>query len=335
MTTSARITRGMTTDAARKAVLATAELLEEILKHLPLKRLFAAQRVCRQFEIVVRSSSQLQQAMFLNWSTKKDLVWSIEPGSLANPYCGDKFVVNKDVDLSRRTPGRRHFMPVKLCSLLKPIYETSFGWVNESNVSHGVPVRLNMCKGLTQSTSWKHIFLSDPPCTIAEVRIAWNLKSKPPASGVTGFATIHDATGLTLGKVFEIMMQDSVFDYHSEGEHKWESDRTLSDVILALEAASGKRATIAKDTYIILQGVRGMTTEAARKAVLQTAELLEDILLHLSARDLFVIQRVSQQFQQIVKASHRLQQAMFLRVTTTEEQTWSVGLDVGSARVDG
>ncbi|EME81920.1 uncharacterized protein MYCFIDRAFT_85134 [Pseudocercospora fijiensis CIRAD86] len=60
---SQRITRRMTTDAARDAVLYTAELLQRIFEYLPPQSILTAQRVCHQFRDIVAQSSELQNKM--------------------------------------------------------------------------------------------------------------------------------------------------------------------------------------------------------------------------------------------------------------------------------
>ncbi|KAI6832803.1 hypothetical protein KC340_g13269 [Hortaea werneckii] len=69
---------------------------------------------------------------------------------------------------------------------------------------------------------------------------------------------------------------------------------------------------------------RGMTTDAARRAVFETAELLENIIMQLPPRKIFVIQRVCKQFRDIVATSVKLQQRLFLRSDGTEAQEWRV-----------
>ncbi|KAF7189985.1 hypothetical protein HII31_08807 [Pseudocercospora fuligena] len=58
-----RVTRRMTTDAARDAVFYTAELLEQIFENLPPRSILTAQRVCHQFCDIVAQSSDLQNKM--------------------------------------------------------------------------------------------------------------------------------------------------------------------------------------------------------------------------------------------------------------------------------
>lgn len=48
-----RIPRGMTTDASRKAVLNTTELLENTIVHLPARNIFGVRRVCQAFRNVI------------------------------------------------------------------------------------------------------------------------------------------------------------------------------------------------------------------------------------------------------------------------------------------
>lgn len=65
-----------------------------------------------------------------------------------------------------------------------------------------------------------------------------------------------------------------------------------------------------------------MTTDAARKAVFNTNELLELILVFLPPKSLFGVQRVSKQFQAIIATSVPIQEKMFLRLRNTPEQGW-------------
>ena len=55
----------MDVNGASQAVFNTTELLEEILERLPVKRVFAIQRVNRQFNAVVKGSLPIHQKLFL------------------------------------------------------------------------------------------------------------------------------------------------------------------------------------------------------------------------------------------------------------------------------
>ncbi|KAI6842891.1 Arp2/3 complex 16 kDa subunit ARPC5 [Hortaea werneckii] len=88
-----------------------------------------------------------------------------------------------------------------------------------------------------------------------------------------------------------------------------------------VDLASRKRAVESPPTRRI---TRGMTTDAARRAVFDTAELLENILMQLPPRKIFVIQRVCKPFRDIVATSVKLQQRLFLRSDGGETQEWRV-----------
>jgi hypothetical protein len=63
----------------------------------------------------------------------------------------------------------------------------------------------------------------------------------------------------------------------------------------------------------------------ARQAVLNTTELLENILSYLPFQDLFVLQRVSRQLGAAITAAPGLQQKMFLRPqSATLKETWAL-----------
>jgi hypothetical protein len=65
-----------------------------------------------------------------------------------------------------------------------------------------------------------------------------------------------------------------------------------------------------------------MTTDGPRQAVFKTAELLENILLHLPAMNIFGVQRVSRQFRDIVATSIAIRQKLFLKSSGERRQTW-------------
>ncbi|RMY70973.1 hypothetical protein D0862_14669 [Hortaea werneckii] len=90
------------------------------------------------------------------------------------------------------------------------------------------------------------------------------------------------------------------------------------------EVDHGSRKKQAAETPTSRRITRGMTTDAARRAVFETAELLENIFVQLPPRKIFVIQRVCKQFRDIVATSVKLQQRLFLRSDGTEAQEWRV-----------
>jgi hypothetical protein len=70
--------------------------------------------------------------------------------------------------------------------------------------------------------------------------------------------------------------------------------------------------------------VQDRTTEAdaSRQAVLQTNELLENILMFLPPTQLFADQRVCKQWHDVIASCPQLQKRMFLRVDEVPPQTW-------------
>lgn len=54
----------MTRHSLFDAVFLTTELLENVLRHLPMKDLLLAQRVSRKWSGVIKQSKELQQALF-------------------------------------------------------------------------------------------------------------------------------------------------------------------------------------------------------------------------------------------------------------------------------
>lgn len=64
-----------------------------------------------------------------------------------------------------------------------------------------------------------------------------------------------------------------------------------------------------------------MAIDSARKAVFDTSELLERIIVHLPLKDIFVIQRVSHQFQNVITTSPDIQTKLFLRLKKQPAET--------------
>lgn len=63
--------------------------------------------------------------------------------------------------------------------------------------------------------------------------------------------------------------------------------------------------------------------------VLETHELLEDILLRLPLRQLLLAQRVNKQFHAVIQDSLKINQALFLKPATTTTVEWWPTADVG------
>lgn len=69
-------------------VLDTYELLEDILLHLPLRRLLLAQGVNKKFSAVIRDSLKINKALFLKTSTNTSAIWQRETAARQVPEIG-------------------------------------------------------------------------------------------------------------------------------------------------------------------------------------------------------------------------------------------------------
>jgi hypothetical protein len=79
----------MTTDASRRAVFDTTELLESILVHLPPKNLFGALRVSKQFQTVITGSVSSQEKMFLRIRKRPRKIWLLKEARTKTHYVGE------------------------------------------------------------------------------------------------------------------------------------------------------------------------------------------------------------------------------------------------------
>ncbi|KAI7226378.1 hypothetical protein KC330_g8832 [Hortaea werneckii] len=123
--TTRRITRGMTTDAARRAVFETAELLENIVIQLPPRKIFVIQRVCKQFRDIVATSVKLQQRLFLRADGCEAQEWKVAAKSNVYDHDSDlptsfRFVRSTDI-LEAEENVQQAFKPVRLSHMLQPL----------------------------------------------------------------------------------------------------------------------------------------------------------------------------------------------------------------------
>ena len=79
--------------------------------------------------------------------------------------------------------------------------------------------------------------------------------------------------------------------------------------------------------------LRATSVGGAKGAVLNTAELLENTLVHLPARTLFAVQRVSTQFHDAVRDSVQIQRKLFRRLRRDSAETWIA--QTGFCNIDG
>jgi hypothetical protein len=211
--TTVHVTRSMTTDAARQAVLGTTELLEHILVHLPVKDLFIIQRVCKRFLDFINTSVALQHKLFLRTSSPKlEKTWQLIvthwPSllELALGLPSAYRFAHKGQAPSTSEPIVRSFAPVKL----NPYFRERSGFdlaSRKSNLARGLRERAEISINfLSEGGSWRSMYLTDPSCQVAKVQFNWKF------TGVPGFFAksllritrdLKDEKGLTFGKLLD------------------------------------------------------------------------------------------------------------------------------------
>lgn len=109
----------MTTDASRKAVFETNELLEHIILCLPMKTIFGIQRVCRQFRDVIAASPKIQEKMFLRLrSDMPEETWVLETSTGAQAPRAEEVRFRKFEGNTKELD--RWYDPVALNPLFEP-----------------------------------------------------------------------------------------------------------------------------------------------------------------------------------------------------------------------
>lgn len=176
-----RHTRGMNTDAARKAVLNTTELLESILVFLPAKTLFGVQRVSKQFQAIIARSIPVQEKMFLRVRNKPQPTWQLK-GRSREPVSRAYFVEFPN----GCEPPRHEFLytPVELNPLLKLDDRRSKGWscatradkIIDEEVYLTFDQPLSLSKLDNAPPSILNTYISDPPVNWIDVRGYYELR---------------------------------------------------------------------------------------------------------------------------------------------------------------
>jgi len=200
----------MTTDAARRAVLHTSELLEEIILCLPMKTIFGVQRVCKQFKEVIATSRKIQTKMFLRLRNDvPDKRWALESLQKAQkpwlPHVDDARFRKVDA----KTKYGRSYRPVVLNPLLEVVPSIQYPQsgnrlYNSDDFREAVTMSFSQSHFGTQPSFLK-TYISDPPCHMAEGAITADfLFDSAEEDAVRGTVSDGDVTleqGLTIGSV--------------------------------------------------------------------------------------------------------------------------------------
>ncbi|KAK4619692.1 hypothetical protein CLAFUW4_11536 [Fulvia fulva] len=187
----------MTTDAARRAVFETAELLEQIMLELPAFSIFTSQRVCHQFQDIVRTSSKIQEKLFLRVNSTPDRFILAEPRNIATP------ILRLEEDRERTDFST---VPARVNNMSRSLGESwSLRWligdtVKFSDKLHAAMVRL--LRDETQKLSCSSMHLADIPILSARLQCEWSVGDLVRGVGATQTTS---ATGITVGDVVEAM----------------------------------------------------------------------------------------------------------------------------------
>ncbi|KAF2167176.1 hypothetical protein M409DRAFT_22605 [Zasmidium cellare ATCC 36951] len=168
--TSARITRSMTTEAARKAVFNTAELLENILVHLPPRQLFTVQRVSHQLKAAIKESTQIQKKMFLRLGGEPEEEWLVRES-----HAGWRFI---PTDSKHATDGSQSRRTVaKANQAIFSDYKMEFNLQGGECLKFNTATRKSMLSLIKVGHhSGAPTYLCDPPCLSAKLIVGIEMR---------------------------------------------------------------------------------------------------------------------------------------------------------------
>ncbi|KAI5361009.1 hypothetical protein Slin14017_G091840 [Septoria linicola] len=234
---------------ARGAVFSTVELLEMILEHLSLIYLLSA-RVCRQWKMVMESSSLLQAKLFLSLRNEGE-VWRCDQRVWqhgARPEYASLFSrLHKTHDISRNL-ARGDFL---VADRLNPMCELS-GNLNPARMRHSagvtgyitilatMPLRTAIARymcpkrsGIEARTVLDTMHFTDGPVTKISCSLQWSIGGY---RGCAQFSKSFSKEGWTIGQVLEAMLahdNPTCWLHRSIVARSW-SEKTLREVFQTL-----------------------------------------------------------------------------------------------------
>lgn len=116
---------------------------------------------------------------------------------------------------------------------------------------------------LTQSPR----YATNPPCIQARIQLRWRINSKPPV-GRSVTRRVQSDTGLTLGDIFDAAVVEKgrlVFwgSVDKSLRNSGRGNRSLADILPALEEDKGKRAVIEETKVTLLEVIVPSQEESA------------------------------------------------------------------------
>ena len=235
----------MITDAARKAVFNTPELLENIISFVPPKEIRTkVQRLSRQWKEAVDSSPAIRGKL-----------WTMFPNTTAvqPTYVTDEHSPPlRSVELG--VPVYSHavtFNPVLFESLVGPLDITSFhqdlqpDWPKTASggLINAVGLKFCCCKAIdrphcpaqTLRSSWRDMYLTNPPITTAMVCVSNHSDWKEEFGPSRIRLSVRDHDGLTLGLLYDMLLAglpSQVREHFGNGDH---NNYFISSVHVAAE----------------------------------------------------------------------------------------------------
>lgn len=227
----------MTTDASRKAVFNTSELLEQVILCLPMKKIFGIQRVSRQFRDVIAASPKIQEKMWLrlrNDFPKEQWVLETSIGTQA-PWAEEVRFRKVAVDTEDRS-----WRPTTLNPLLELISaEQDLPTAEKLYTNHQKTEFIDM--NLSQHHFGAHpsflkTYITDPPCYMVKADIIAGFLLDPrDEDGVCGTVSGDDVVmpqDLTIGDVVRARTSVELhWDVPGVGDANY-SDAQLEEVSL-------------------------------------------------------------------------------------------------------
>ncbi|KAK6435383.1 hypothetical protein LTR95_008423 [Oleoguttula sp. CCFEE 5521] len=241
--TSKRVTRKMARSAARHAVFSTTELLESILRQLPLVDLVAVQRISKVFHGCIAGSHKLQMKLFLEPSNDPPERWVAEgrrqqDGQVQWRPAQEHHIDGDWCDILPDDPSR-----IETPHLLCPILEHEECTVSDQDVTYACNasidapfLRSRPDFNLASPGSWRKMYVTAPPCTKIYIEIkhkCWsNARRVSREVRFKASKTVCNADGITFGELLEgASIQPGKLDgYTTKGRTpEDDSDWQLSD----------------------------------------------------------------------------------------------------------
>lgn len=208
----------MTTDAARKAVFETPELLEHIITFLPATVILTrVKRLSRAWKAAVDSSPAIRTKLWL--PTKGNTV--SQPASFSDGYSEDEgthtipiyshdLFLNPFVDqgIKMRTVDLESDISYLLLSdslnSMKCAMEVQFCGVADNKARASRPA-------VGPSDTWRDMYLTNPPIDTAKLDVDYSYKHWGGASTRTVHSVIRDHSGITLGLFYDMCLASVPF----------------------------------------------------------------------------------------------------------------------------